>query len=117
MEITQTRDGEVAIFAILGRLDSHSAPELDRQIMAAIDGGQTRLVIDCAGLDYITSAGLRVLNKTAKKLARSDGRLVLSTMEDYVREVFEIAGFDAFLAIVPDRDAALALVREPGGAG
>lgn len=112
MEIRLTRNEGVDIFSVVGRLDSNSAPELDLRITEAISGGATRLVIDCAELDYITSAGLRVLNKTAKKLARIEGRLALSAMEDYVREVFEIAGFDTFLAIVPDLDSALGLVRK-----
>lgn len=65
------------------------------------------MVIDFQDLDYISSAGLRVILKTTKDLKRVDGKIILYSMQDYVREVFEISGFDTFLPIVPTLDEAL----------
>ena len=112
MEIRQFRKQDVQVFSLSGRLDSNTSPELERLIFEIIETGTSRIVIDCKELDYITSAGLRVLNKTAKRLSRSAGRIALCAMEDYVREVFEIAGFDAFLPIVADLDEALGRVAQ-----
>jgi anti-sigma B factor antagonist len=112
MEIQQSQKGSVQIFSLNGRLDSNTSPQLERQIFDAIESGTRRIVIDCKHLDYITSAGLRVLNKTAKHLSRTEGSLALCAMEDYVREVFEIAGFDAFLPIVANVDEAFGRVTQ-----
>ncbi|MEJ2102217.1 MAG: STAS domain-containing protein [Desulfobacterales bacterium] len=65
------------------------------------------MIIDFKNLDYISSAGLRVILKAAKALKREDGKIMLCDMQDYVKEVFEIAGFDSFLPIVSKMDDAL----------
>jgi len=69
--------------------------------------GTTSMVIDFENLDYISSAGLRIILKTTKDLKKSEGNIILCAMQDYVKEVFEIAGFDTFLPIVPTMDEAL----------
>jgi len=65
------------------------------------------MVVDFEDLDYISSAGLRVILKTTKTLKRTEGKIILCSMQDYVREVFEISGFDAFLPITGRMDDAL----------
>lgn len=111
MEIAQTRHNDVCILSLNGRLDSNSSTELDRQISELIEGATIRLVIDCKKLDYITSAGLRIMIKTAKMLKGKNGAFVLCEMADYVREVFEIAGFDKFLTIVSSLEEAVSACR------
>ena len=111
MEIIEKRENGTAIFSLNGRLDSNTSPEFDEKITQSIENGTRFIIVDCQNLDYITSAGLRILNKTAKKLKQLDGKIVLCSMEDYVREVFEISGFDTFLPIVPDLPAALEKVK------
>lgn len=100
MEIIEENQQDIAVFKLNGRLDSMTSEEFDLRIETTLQNGTRHLIIDCQYLDYITSAGLRVLNKTAKRLKREDGRIVLFAMADYVKEVFEIAGFDSFLPIV-----------------
>lgn len=112
MEITEEKQDEIHVFKLNGRLDSNTSPDFEESIFNAIDDGTRRIVVDCEQLEYITSAGLRVLNKTAKRLKTDDGKIVLCSMEDYVREVFEIAGFDSFLPIVSGMDDAVERVRE-----
>lgn len=107
MEIIEKRENLTAIFQLNGRLDLNTSPEFDEKITSAIENGTNFIVVDCKTLDYITSAGLRILNKTAKKLKKVDGKIVLCSMEDYVKEVFEISGFDTFLPIVTDLEKAL----------
>ena len=65
------------------------------------------MIVDFEDLDYISSAGLRVILKTSKTLKRSEGSIVLCSMQDYVKEVFEIAGFDVFLSIATKMNDAL----------
>ncbi len=112
MEIIEKRKNGTAIFTLNGRLDSNTSPEFDEKITDSIENGTRFIVVDCKNLDYITSAGLRILNKTAKKLKQLDGKIVLCSMEDYVREVFEISGFDTFLPIVANLETALEKLQQ-----
>lgn len=107
MEISQRTEGDAKILEVEGRLDSNTAPEFEETLFDAIRNGARKTIIDCESLGYISSAGLRVILKAAKELKRSDGRLVLCALQDYVREVFEISGFDSFLNIVPSVDDAM----------
>ena len=68
---------------------------------------KNRVFIDFKDLEYISSAGLRVILKATKALKREEGKMMLCDMQDYVKEVFEIAGFDSFLPIVGTMDDAI----------
>lgn len=107
MEIIESKEGEASVFKILGRLDSNTSPELEDKISATLTNGTKNMVIDFESLEYISSAGLRIILKTTKDLKRQDGKLILCSMQDYVREVFEISGFDSFLPIATNLDEAL----------
>lgn len=107
MEIHVDNKNEVKIFSLKGRLDSNTSPQLEEKIASLIETGARKMIINFKDLEYISSAGLRVILKTTKDLKRNDGRILLCAMQDYVREVFEIAGFDTFLPIVPSIDEAL----------
>jgi len=114
MEIIEQQQNDAWIFRIDGRLDSNTAPDLETTVVKAIERGARNMVIDFESLAYISSAGLRVILKTAKDLKRLDGILVLCSMQDYVREVFEISGFDTFLPIAPTAgDAVRQVSRKP----
>jgi len=108
MDIKEIKQEDISIFKISGRLDSNTSPGFEEKILEAVETGSHKMIIDFEDLEYISSAGLRVLNKTTKQLKHSEGRLILCSMQDYVREVFEIAGFDSFLPIVTTLDEALA---------
>ena len=112
MEIIETKQNGFLIFKLKGRLDSKTSPDFEKKIFEAIESGSNSIIVDFEDLDYISSAGLRVVLKATKNLKRSEGRFVLCSMkdyvkEDYVKEVFEISGFDTFLPIVPTLDEAL----------
>ncbi len=107
MEIIETKQDEILIFKLKGRLDSKTSPDFEKKIFDAIEDGSTSMIVNFEELDYISSAGLRVILKATKNLKRSDGRFVLCSMKDYVKEVFEISGFDTFLPIVSTMNEAL----------
>lgn len=107
MDITQEPHGSLLLLAPVGRLDSNTAQHLDA-VLTRDGAAASGIVIDCAGLDYVSSAGLRVLLKAAKA-GRRDGRaLSLCALRPNVREVFDISGFTAIFTLHPDRAAALA---------
>jgi len=101
MEIIEKEQDGVWIFKLNGRLDSKTSPEFEQKIADAMGKGSKNMIVNFEDLDYISSAGLRVILKATKDLKRSEGKFVLCSMKDYVKEVFEISGFDSFLPIVP----------------
>ncbi len=107
MEIIEEKRGELSTFKLQGRLDSNTSQVFEKRIFDAMADGTKNVVIDFKNLDYISSAGLRVILKATKALKRENGKILLCAMQDYVKEVFEIAGFDSFLPIVPTLDDAL----------
>ncbi len=107
MDIIEARQDDVKIYRVRGRLDSNSSPELEKKIFEAIGNGSKDMVLDFEQLEYISSAGLRVILKATKDIKRADGKIVLCAMQDYVKEVFEISGFDSLLPIVTSVDDAV----------
>ena len=100
MEVVEKRQNGICILGLLGRLDSNTSPEFEKKIFEVIEDGTRSVIVDFESLDYISSAGLRVLLKATKKLKRSDGKIVLCSMKEYIKEVFEIAGFVTLFPIV-----------------
>ena len=107
MEIIEESQSGINIYRLNGRLDSNTSQGFEKKVFQAIDNGSKSMIIDFKNLDYISSAGLRVILKATKALKREEGTLMLCDMQDYVKEVFEIAGFDSFLSIVGTMDDAL----------
>ena len=107
MDITETKHDLYSVFKLNGRLDSNTAMGFEQKLFESIENGAQRLILDFQDLDYISSAGLRVILKATKNLKSSEGKLVLCAMQDYVKEVFEISGFDSFLPIEATLDDAV----------
>lgn len=74
------------------RLDTSTSPEIDRQISAHIEAGEIRIVFDFEGTDYLSSAGLRVMMKTVKAVAKRGGSVGLCHANKHVREVLDMCG-------------------------
>ena len=104
----QTKDeGKVLVVALSGQLDTRSAPQLEKALDAPVNSGRTEILVDCARLDFVTSAGLRVLLMTGKRVAAAGGRLALCALNPSVREVFDISGFASLFPILAAREPAL----------
>jgi len=108
MEVQMDKNGMINIVTVSGNLDSNTAGDLEKQLIPQIDAGETQFILDFKKLDYISSAGLRVLLHAAKKLNQMDGQVVLCSVKDEVQEVFEIAGLSPIFPIFRDQDAAMA---------
>lgn len=97
MTITKQQDGSRLTLEVQGRLDTTTAPRLEAELRTAIDN-VTELTLDFAGLEYISSAGLRVL-LSAQKVMNRQGRMVLKHVGEAVMDVFEVTGFIDILTI------------------
>lgn len=91
MTINKISDGEKLTVAITGRLDTNSSPKLEAELRQSVDG-VTELVFDFSEVEYISSAGLRVL-LAAQKVMNRKGSMKLVGVSDEIQEVFEITGF------------------------
>jgi anti-anti-sigma factor len=107
MEIVVTQESTVAVISIIGRLDALSAPDVEEKLNQWLEQNETRLVIDLEGLDYISSAGLRILLSAAKKMKTRRGVLFLARLQAGVKQVFDISGFAAIIPIYETVGAAL----------
>ena len=97
MEITKELNGDVLTIRPNGRLDTVSAPQLEAELRNSVNGVK-ELVFDLADLQYVSSAGLRVLLSAQKVMNRQGGMRILNANEE-VREIFEVTGFDEILTI------------------
>ena len=97
MTITRKQNGEALEIALEGRLDTMTAPELEAELNKSLAGAET-LIIDFSKLDYISSAGLRVL-LSAHKAMTAKGGMKVTNVNEIVREVFEVTGFADILDI------------------
>ena len=97
MTITKTAEGSALSLALEGRLDTTTAPQLEAEINGSIEG-VTNLVMDFEKLEYISSAGLRVL-LAAQKIMNKQGEMKLVNVCDDIKEVFEITGFADILTV------------------
>ncbi|WP_243544005.1 STAS domain-containing protein [Pseudodesulfovibrio tunisiensis] len=108
MQLTsETRNGFLVV-SVSGRMDAVTAPEFERECSALSTPG-TRLVADLSGLEYISSAGLRSILATAKRLKANKGDIRFCGLQGMVLEVFEVSGFAAMFSIHPNQEAAVAV--------
>ena len=107
MNITTDAAESVTVVRFQGNLDTNTAPEAQDHFDELAAGGVSKILVDFENLDYISSAGLRVLLATAKKLRGAGGNLRLCSLNETVAEVFEISGFSTIFAVFPSEAEAL----------
>lgn len=97
MEIKKVKNGAELNLAVEGRLDTTTAPQLEAELKQSISGVET-LVLDFANLEYLSSAGLRVL-LAAQKVMNKQGEMIIRNVNETIAEIFEITGFSDILTI------------------
>ena len=107
MSLTREKHGETLLVSTVGQINSANAAELESRLLAWVEEGETKWVLDMAGVEYISSAGLRVVLLLAKRLKQNGGHLVLCGLQSHVHEVFDISGFLSILDVADTRQAAL----------
>lgn len=107
MDITTRTQNGITLVAFAGNLDSHTSPQAQQALDGIIASGGQKIVVDFTALDYISSAGLRVLLGTAKRLRGAGSALRLFGLNETIREVFDISGFSTILAVFATEAEAL----------
>ena len=110
MDIKTESSNGTLIAKAEGRIDGVNARDFEEAMKAAISSEYSTVIIDLEGLSYISSAGLRVILLIAKTLRKRNAELVLCSLSNPIREVFEISGFDKIIPVHASREQALASV-------
>jgi anti-sigma B factor antagonist len=112
MEITLGMSGEIPVFSLSGRLDAITSPILEERLKPLLDdpagAKHLILILDGAGLSYVSSAGLRVFLMAQRQLAARGGGLAFAGLTNQVQELFQLAGLQELFVIEATVDAAAA---------
>jgi anti-anti-sigma factor len=99
VDLKEEKKGDVLILRIKGRLDAISSPLAEKKVFDCINEGQTKLLLDFAGVAYLSSAGMRMLLSTTKRLKSLAGQLIVCSISANVMDVLKMSGFDHVLDI------------------
>jgi anti-anti-sigma factor len=111
MELREEQVNGVTALSVKGRIDSTTAPALGQKLEAVVAAPASRLVVDLRELEYISSAGFRVLLVAAKRADETGSRLLLCGLSGKVRQLFDLGGFQDLFAIAASRDEAIAAAK------
>ena len=107
MEITTKDVNDVKVVQFQGHLDSNTSQEAEKFLNDLLDQQEKKILVDFEKLDYISSAGLRVLLSTTKQLKTYDGTLRLCNLNETVQEIFDMSGFSTILQVYKTEPQAL----------
>jgi len=99
MDITSDKRATGTLMQVMGRMDAVSAPAFEKDFLQVIDGGEKKVVVDLAGLDYISSAGLRSILASAKKAKGAGCTMQFCGLSGMVEEVFKVSGLGTMFSV------------------
>lgn len=107
LDISEEVKSDVLVLKIKGRLDAVSSPMAEKRVFECINSGQYNILLDFSGIVYLSSAGMRMLLSTSKKLKGLSGKLVVCSINNNVMDVLKMSGFDHVLEITDNIEEAL----------
>ena len=107
MDVFEEKKGKATVFILKGRLDSTSSNEVEEKIIHSLEKGSKDIVLDCASLDYISSAGIRVLVHCHKAIEKKHGHIFLASVPKPIENVLYITGFLPYFKIYDGTSQAL----------
>jgi len=107
VDIKEGLEGDVLFLKISGRLDAISSPAAEKKILDHITNGQHKVLLDFSEVDYLSSAGMRLLLRTSKKLKTVSGKLIVCSVTSNVLDVLKMSGFDHVIDLSPNKEEAL----------
>jgi len=99
MDIKHSKEGEITIVTVNGRLDANTAPVADKTIKKILKKDCLRMIFDFSTLDYLSSGGLKVILGATKELRRKEGQIVLCSLSKFVKEIFDVSGLNSLIPI------------------
>jgi anti-anti-sigma factor len=108
MNIIQESVGNIVILSLNGRLDTLNFALLDNELNLLVEKNQKDIILDCQGLDYVSSSGLRILLMALKKVKAVHGRFSICNLQPQIIQIFKISGFDHLFELFSGRNEAIA---------
>ncbi len=108
MEVTISEENAVSVVVVTGRVDSNTAPDLERDLKATAEAASARVVVDLSAVDYISSAGLRALVSALRGARTQGGDVRLAALSPRVADVLKLAGLESIFAVYASREQAVA---------
>ena len=105
--VASSREGDISVLSLHGYLDAHTAPQFEKAIQEEFDGGRFQIIVNCARLTYISSAGLGVFMSFIEDVRAAKGDIKICAVTETVFQVFEILGFPSLFDILADQAAAV----------
>jgi anti-anti-sigma factor len=106
LDLNSEYDDDVLVLNPSGRIDGATAKEYEEALLDRIANGHSKILMNCEAIEYISSAGLRVLLMTSRRAGEAAGKLVLCAVKDHVHDVFKHSGFAEIIPIHGDQDEA-----------
>lgn len=107
MNLTQEKLNDHLLLQVVGRLDTTQSDSFEKQIMEILDQGHEKIILDCKGLNYISSSGLRIFLIMQKKMMGAGGQFKICSLQPSIKEIFDMSGFTMIFSIYQDVDEAL----------
>ncbi len=107
VSIKEETSGDILILRMNGRLDAVSSPAAERKVFDYVNKEQHKILFDFSGVDYLSSAGMRMLLSVAKKLKTLSGKLVICGLTTNVMDVLKMSGFDHVLDLAGSQEDGL----------
>lgn len=107
MAMNETKENGITVLAVDGNLDAEGTQAMEEKVVGLLESGETCLLFDFSGLDYINSSGLRVLVLAYQRLKKASGKVAICGVKDYIQEVFEVSGYDKIFPLYPSQSDAL----------
>ena len=99
MKLEITQNGKNVLVSLVGRLDTMTSPELEKALVPYFSESGLELVLDCVSMEYVSSAGLRVVLMAHKNITSKGGKFIIKNLSKEVRSVFDMTGFSRILTI------------------
>jgi len=108
MQVKITEYKRVAVIQPVGRVDSDTSAEFETELRRLVDSGRNNLVLDLSKIDFLSSAGLRVIVSTMKSVRKNGGNVCVAEANARAAEVLKLTGLDSIIDMHPSREAAIA---------
>lgn len=111
MQLSEEQDGDITIFRLGGRIDAITSPQIEKRIHTLADDGRRKFLLDFFNVDYLSSAGMRLLLSATKKLKSLGGKLIVCSVDEDVMDIIKMAGFHTIITIASNEEKAKAELK------
>lgn len=111
MEWKETRNGDITVVELFGKIDASNTPGIESKLVEKIRGGQKYLAVDFGGVTYLASSGLRMLLVVVRLINELEGKLILSRLDQTMKDTLEITGFLPYFQLAETQESAFELLK------